>query len=314
MKKSLTSLQLGQALFLLILLGFIWGSGYSLAKYAMLNQVSPMGYAFWQSAGPAFLLFILCLWQGRETLLKPSYWPYYLVCGLLGISIPNTNMYFMANHLPAGLLAVLVNIVPLLVYPLALCFKQEKFDLGRIIAVLLGMSGIALILAPAGTGLMSPWVLLTLITPCSFALCSIYIGAYQPKAVDSLSAACGMLIAATLFILPLMSKQQAFYSLMPPFTLPKLAIILEIVLSSAGYLLFFKLIRLAGPVFYSLTGGVVALTGLFWGYVLFQESPSSAQSVAVFCIILAIFLLSWRQSSQNLPPLEDKDSYFLGQT
>ena len=55
---------------------------------------------------------------------------------------------------------------------------------------------------------------------------------------------------------------------------------------------------MAGPVFYSLTGGIVALTGLFWGYVVFNEMPSAVQSIAATLVILALFLLSWRQSRQ----------------
>ncbi|WP_419419125.1 DMT family transporter [Legionella sp. D16C41] len=299
MNKQVNALPTKKALLLLILLGFIWGSGYSLARYAMLNLVSPLGYAFWQSIGPAFLLSLLCLWKNKRALLHSSFWPYYFICGLLGISIPNTNMYFIAKHLPAGLLAVLVNIVPLLVYPLALIFKKEQFDLGRIIAVTLGVLGILLILAPTSTGLTSYWSLIALISPLAFALCSIYVSIYQPQTVDALSAACGMLISSSLMLLPVIYQQHAFYSLMPPLTLPKQAILLEILLSTLGYILFFKLIKLAGPVFYSLTGGVVALTGLFWGFIIFHEVPTQLQGIAICCIITAIFLLSWRQAKQK---------------
>ena len=117
-------LQILKAPFLLILLGFIWGSGYSLAKYAMTNGVSPLGYSFWQSLGPALLLSIACLFSPKKSMPPFKYWPYFFICGLIGIAIPNTNMYFIASHLSAGLLAVLVNTVPLLVYPLALLYGQ----------------------------------------------------------------------------------------------------------------------------------------------------------------------------------------------
>ncbi|WP_131782310.1 DMT family transporter [Legionella gresilensis] len=299
MNKQLNLFQAGKALLLLILLGFIWGSGYSLARYAMLNQVSPLGYAFWQSAGPAFLLTLLCLFKKRKALFQFSYWPYFYACGLLGIAIPNTNMYFIAPHIQAGLLAVLVNIVPLLVYPLALIFRQERFDLGRITAVFLGVFGILLILSPTNAELTTHWTVIALISPVAFAICSIFISIYQPKSVDALSAACGMLITATFMLIPVICKQHAFYSLMPPMTLPKQAILLEILLSTLGYILFFKLINFAGPVFYSLTGGAVALTGLFWGFIIFHEIPNQSQMIAIACVIIAILLLSWRQSQQT---------------
>jgi drug/metabolite transporter (DMT)-like permease len=286
------------SLLLLTLLGFIWGSGYSLAKYAMTHGVPPLGYSFWQSAGSAFLLTLFCFISRKRALFNRSYWPWYLICGLLGIAIPNTNMYFIASHIPAGLLAVLVNTVPLVVYPLALLTRQEHFDSFRVLAIVLGMIGIVLIIAPATHTVLSYWSMLTLITPLAFALCSIYISACQPKAVDALEAASGMLIAASLLLTPLIIQQQAFYPLTAPFTTAKLVVLLEIVLSSIGYFLFFKLIRLAGAVFYSLTGGVVSLTGLLWGFIVFDERPDALQWLAIGCVCTALFLLSWRQSRQ----------------
>ena len=287
-----------KAVSLLILLGFIWGSGYSLAKFAMTNGVPPLGYAFWQSLGPALLLTFFSLATKKMPLLNPTYWPYFLFCGFIGIAIPNTNMYFIASHIPAGLLAVLVNTVPLIVYPLALLSGQEKPDGWRLLALLLGMTGILLIIGVSTSGFFSSWTLLAMLSPIGFALCSIYIGARQPLELDSLQAASGMLLAASLLLVPLVISQNAFYPLSGPLTVVKQVIILEIILSSLGYLLFFILIRLAGPVFYSLTGGIVALTGLFWGYLVFGETPTSLQSMAVALVVFALFLLSWRQSRQ----------------
>lgn len=235
----------------------------------------------------------------QTRLLHPVYWPYFFICGLIGIAIPNTNMYFIASHIPAGLLAVLVNTVPLLVYPLALMAGQEKLDGWRFFALLLGMSGILAIIGINSAGLYSSWTILAMLSPLGFALCSIYIGAKQPKEINALQAANGMLLAASLLLTPVVLKQHAFYSLSAPLTLVKQIVILEIILSSLGYLLFFILIRMAGPVFYSLTGGVVAITGLFWGYLAFDEKPSSIQGMAIALVVSAIFLLSWRQSKQT---------------
>ena len=265
----------------------------------MTNGVSPLGYAFWQSIGPAFLLTFFCFTTKNTPMFHFAYWPYFFICGLVGIAIPNTNMYFIASHISAGLLAVLVNTVPLIVYPLALLSGQEKLDRWRCLALLLGMLGILLIVGVSTSGFFSSWTLLAMLSPFGFALCSIYIGARQPPAINSLQAASGMLIAASLLLTPLVLSQHAFYSLSSPFTLVKQIIILEIILSSVGYLLFFILIRIAGPVFYSLTGGVVALTGLFWGYLVFGETPTSIQSIAIVLVVLALFLISWRQSRQT---------------
>lgn len=288
-----------RSLFILLLLGFIWGSGYSLAKFAMTNNVPALGYSFWQAFGPALILSICCLVSKQKNWLNSKHWLYFFICGLFGIAVPNTNMYLIANHLSAGLLAVLVNTVPLLVYPLALLCKQERPDFFRFLAILIGVTGILLIIGIPSISSYSQWTLLALISPLSFALCSIYIGIKKAQALNVLESAAGMLIAASIILVPIVIHQHAFYTLAPPYTVTKLVVILEILLSSFGYLLFFLLVRNAGPVFYSLTGGVVALTGLFWSYWIFDESPSVTQGLATTLIILAIALLSWRRSNYS---------------
>lgn len=288
-----------KATLILTLLGFIWGSGYTLAKFAMTNGVPPLGYAFWQSLGPAVLLILINSIKNKSQLLKSAYWPYFFMCGLVGIAIPNTNMYFIASHIPAGLLAVLVNTVPLLVYPMALLSGQEKTDIWRFLSIIIGMAGILLIVGLNTSGIYSIWTALALLSPLGFAACSIFISANQPKEMNVIDAATGMLLTASIILIPLVIQQNAFYPLGGEFTLVKQVIVLEIILSTIGYLLFFFLIRLAGPVFYSLTGGVVAITGLFWGYLIFNEIPTRTQGLAIGLVLLAIFLLTWRQSTQT---------------
>lgn len=295
----ITRTKLIQPLLLLTVLGFIWGSGYSLARFAMTHNVPPLGYAFWQALGPAVLLTMACLLTDKNPLLQWRFWPYFLICGLVGIAIPNTNMYFISEHLPAGLLAVLVNTVPLIIYPLALITRQERYDPWRFLALVVGVLGIVMIVMPSQTNFLSIWTLLAMISPLSFALCSIHIGTKQPAELSSLQAACGMLMAASLLLAPLVIQQHAFFPLTTSFSSTQQVVLLEIVLSTLGYFLFFKLIRMAGPVFYSLTGGVVALTGLLWGFLIFSEVPNWIQSIAISCIIAAVFLLSWRQARIN---------------
>lgn len=121
-----------RAITLLVLLGFIWGSGYSIARYAMTHGVAPFGYAFWQSLGPTVLLIIFLKLKRIKLALQLRHIVFYVIAGLLGIVIPNSNIYITAAHLPAGILAVVVNTVPIFLYPLAFLFAQERFSLSLI--------------------------------------------------------------------------------------------------------------------------------------------------------------------------------------
>lgn len=283
---------------LLLLLGFIWGTGYSIARFAMTNGVPPLGYSFWQSIGPAILLYLICQLSKRPLSLDLPHLRYYFVCGLTGIVIPNTNMYFASPHLPAGLLAVIVNTVPIIAYPMALLAQVEKFQWLRFTGIISALLGLMLLLLPKtslpGTD-MTPWLLAALITPCSFAFCAVYISRFKPKTGSSLSQATGTLIASSLMLTPFVLLSGNFYVPHLPATTPDLVILLEIILSSIGYILFFQLIKIAGPVYYSLVDTIVSLTGLFWGYMIFQEKLTQTTTLAVLLILMALILVTKRQ-------------------
>ncbi len=283
-------------LILLIALGFIWGSGYTLAKFAVTHGVSPVGYAFWQSLGPALLVILFVLFSRDRFVWDKEHLRYYAVTGLLGIALPNTNMYIVAAHLPAGLLAIIVNTVPILTYPLALLWQLERFSGLRFLGVIVGFSGILCIVLPATLGLATfstanAWACLALISPVSFSLAALYIHKKRPAETSAISLTAGMLSLSTVFLLPLMLYSHSFYPL-TRLNAPELVVLLEIVLSSVGYILFFILIRRAGAVYYSLVGGIVALTGLFWGFWIYDETLSQRDIYATLLILAALALLS----------------------
>lgn len=283
---------------LLILLGFIWGTGYSIARFAMTNGVPPLGYSFWQSLGPAMVLGLISSCKSKHLPLTTTHLQYFFICGLTGIVIPNTAMYVAAPHLPAGILAVIVNIVPILAYPLALMAKLEQFSWQRVLGIGLAFTGLMCIILPK-TSLpsptMVPWVIATLITPVSFAICSIYIARFRPPDTDSLTLSAGMLLVSSLILMPLVLWQHSFYAIHWPFSIADWIVLLEIFLSSIGYILFFQLIKLAGPVYYSLVDTMVVLTGLFWSRVIFDERLNHWTAIAVCLIVIALLLVTQQQ-------------------
>lgn len=275
---------------LLLLLGITWSLGYSIARYCTTNGVHPLGYAFWQSLGPAILLTVLCFALKIPPSIKRQTIFFYLFAGLIGISLPNANMYLSAKHLPAGILAVVINTAPLFTYLLALAFKEETFHPRRFAGIILTFFGL-LILAQPHVLLeesSTPWLYSALLTPFAFSLCAVFISKYRPDNSHSLSLASGMLCASTLWLTPVVIVSGHFYSMHSFAPMQNRLMLLEIALSSFGYWILFVLLRKAGAVYYSLIGGVVAIAGLLWGYVFFGESQTIYSLFAISSIIVGI--------------------------
>jgi len=299
-----------KALKLLILLGLIWGSGYSIARFAVLHGVTPLGYAFCQSLGPALFLLALCLKRKAPLPFQPKILIYFLVTGLLGVALPNTTMYITAAHLPAGLLAVVVNTVPLMMYPLARLFKLERFYWSRLFAVLLGFAGLMLMTLPGAHGVLgyhTAWIFIALISPLCFALCALFAAHFRPEKPSSLVLSMGMLMSSAILISPVLLTSQHFFEPHVAHGAGILAVIIEIILSSIGYILFFDVLDNAGPVFYSFVACVVSITGLIWGFIFFDETLNTISTTAVVLILIALYLVTRKINAYRANPRHDED-------
>lgn len=292
------------SLFTLLLLGFTWGCGYSLARFAMTHHVSPLGYALWQSIGPGILLLLTDTLIQKKWPLDIKHWRFYAICGLTGIAIPNVNMFFSAQHLPAGILSVVINTVPIFTVFLAIFNKHmvhSKKHIAGAICAFLGITLLNMSQYHFTWSHISPWILSSLATPLLFALTAIYIEKNQDTMKSPLSCASGMMLAASLFLLPITLSTHSLYPLWEnPLTKTNLVIFLEIILSSLGYVLFFRLIQTAGAIYYSLTGAVVALTGLFWAKIILSETLSMQKMVACAVIILGVTIASLPKKNHSI--------------
>jgi drug/metabolite transporter (DMT)-like permease len=298
MIKSFLQRICNQPLVLLFILGFAWGSAFSIARYVMSHQVSPVTYSFLSVLFPAVILLIYCYFRGfLPSLLKghgtPCPYSCYFFVGLFGIILPNINKYWLATHLPSGTLAVIVSVTPFFIYPLALLCREEKFRFGRILAVLIGGAGMIIMAAQHGLGglTLNHWLFFALLTPLSYAVCAVYVAKFTEKGSNIVILTTGMLICATLLLTPFLFTST--FS-MPPLALNGvwLAIITEIILVLIGYITLFKVLQLSGAVNYSLINGIAAIIGLCWGYCFFHEHVSSQIILAALCILIGVVLLN----------------------
>ena len=214
-----------------------------------------------------------------------------------GIAFPNSLMYLASPHLPAGLLAVVVNTVPIFTFILAISFGVESFKWFRAFGVILTFVGLTILSWPKNSIFslsQTHWIWLSLLVPISFAAMALFAVKYRPKQASDLSIACGMLLFSTLFVAPITFYYHDFYALHWHLQPQDWAILLEIALSSISYIILFRILQTAGAIFYSLVGGMVALTGLFWGWIVFREGLTLASGCAATLIIIGIFIVAYQ--------------------
>ncbi len=285
-----------QSFLILIFLGLSWGAGYTIARYVTLQGVSPITFSFYLAFGPAVLLCLFAWMKGLSLKLSWQYWRYYTFAGILGVVIPNTCMYIAAPHLPAGLLGLAVNLTPIFIYPLALTIKHELFSWTRLLCICLVVVGILLITLPAASihhGYFARWIWLALVSPLSFAASAVYISKYRPANSDSLALSAGMLLVSAIILVPLALFFAHNRLQVSVWHFVNWLVILQIVLASLGTVLLFYLIKIAGPVYYSLVNAFAVLAGVFWGWLFFAEKLSVNMFLSLVLILFAMLLMTF---------------------
>ncbi|WP_417684478.1 DMT family transporter [Roseibium sp.] len=230
--------------------------------------------------------------ENRASLVR-----YMLVSGIL-FAVPNAIAFTAVLHVGAGFVALCFAFPLVLTYALAVSFRLEVVKGRRIAGVVLGvLGGIAMV---AGGLASSPgnlfWALAALSMPVIIALGNIYRTLYWPEGAQPELLSSGMMGAGFLVLVPvtLALGQAALPS--DGLTLFASALLaLQTGQFTLLYALYFRLQKLAGPVFLSQIGSVAAVAGLILAFVLFGEVPDLAKLIAVALVGAGIALVSGRR-------------------
>lgn len=285
-----------------LLLGFMgvaWGATFSLAKIATDGGAHPIGLAFLQAVGGALLFSAACLMLRKPLPVSPSHLMFYVVCGLLGSGVPGVLFFYAARHVPAGILAITIALVPLMTYGLSWLLRIDPLSLRRIVGILCGFAAMALIVAPEASlpsPAMAPWVLLTVVCAACYAVEAVYIALRRPAGTDSIAAVAGMFWAASALLLPLVLATGTIVTLPLPWGEVEWAIVGMVVLSALAYGTYFHVVDAYGPVFASQTGYIVTIAGVFWGIAIFGERHSPWIWASLLIMIAGLALVTPRRA------------------
>ena len=261
---------------MLVAQGAIFGAMFSVNKIAITSGIPPIGYAFWQSIVAGMILLVVSALMGRLPARSAAHLRMYFATGLLALAGPYVVLAYVAPKLPAGVVTLVITLIPAMTYLIALGFRTERLRWLSIAGLGLGVVGVLLVVLPK-TSLASPdmasWVWVALIAPVVSALSNVVAERFRPPATSSLSMACGMLLAAAVILLPVMLITDNGY-LFEASSEGNRALLIAILISSVNFILFFEIVRRAGAVFFSQFNYVAVLSGIIWGMVVFGESHS----------------------------------------
>ena len=288
----------------LVLLGLGWGSTQPLGKIAASTGHKPFGLIFWQLLVCVVVLGGLTLLRGKRLPLNAAALRFYVVIAVLGTLVPNATFYISIARLPAGIMSILISVVPLIAFPIALALGAERFSRRRAAGLALGMIGVCLIALPSASlpdPRMAAFLPLAMVGPLFYALESTYVARANFDGMDAVQAMFGASLMGLILCAPIMLALGHWFAMPLPPGRAEGALILSSVLHALLYAGFVWLASKAGAVFASQCSYVVTAAGLCWAMVLLGERFSPLVWLTAAVMLAGISLVQPGKRSAIAP-------------
>jgi len=290
---------------LLALLGAGWGITQPLAKIAVSEGYRHFGIVFWQLAIGTVILGGITLARGRGLPLGARHLRLYAVIALIGTLIPSAASFQAAVHLPAGILSILLSLVPMFAFPIALALGIDRFGWARLAGLACGLTGVALIVAPE-TSLPDPalavFIPLALVAPFFYAVEGNIVGKWGTLGLDPIQVLFGASAIGLFAALPLAVLTGHFIDPRVPWGAPEAAIVLSSLIHAGVYTGYVWLVGRAGAVFAAQVSYLVTAFGVLWAMAILGERFSGTVWLAMLVMFAGLFLVQPRPAAPVAAP------------
>lgn len=281
---------------LLVLLGLIWGGSFFFARIAV-QHVPPFTLVFLRLSLAAAALHIYL--RGRFGLYEAlrTHWKAFLLLGLINNALPHSLLFLGQTHLSAGLAAILNATTPIWTVIVAnQTTTDERLTPAKLAGCLVGLAGTAVLIGPAAFAKtdIPLWALLFPIgASISYGTAAVFGRRFRGLA--SPVTATGQLTASSLLILPVALAVDHPWTLAAPPALTVFAVAcLALLCTAFGYILFFRIITLAGATNVSLVTLLVPPSAILLGALFLGERLGVNAMVGLVMIALGLLILDGR--------------------
>ena len=274
----------------------IWGGSFISNRLA-LNEVPVLTTVAFRVAGACILLWVYVRLRRLPVPRAPRIWLAFLAMGLLNNALPFTLITWGQLTIPSGLAAIVNASTAIFgVLVAALAFRDERLTARRLTGVLLGFAGVAVAIglhAFATLNLASLPQLALVAAAISYALAAAFarrvLGGLPPQV-----AAAGMLTGSSLLMLP-----TALWIDGPPVLTHGAQVwgalgYLAIIATAGAYLLYYRVLGMAGAGNLSLVTLLTAPVAIVMGALILNEALPLRAYAGFALIALGLLIIDGR--------------------
>ena len=281
---------------LLFLLGFIWGGSFLFARIAVL-EIPPMTLVFLRVAIAAIGLNIFMFMKSSAYQHTFKSWTDFAIMGVLNNIIPFGLIFYGQQEIGAGLAAIVNAMTPIWTLLIAhFTTSDEHLSRGKIVGILLGFVGVAVLIGPdalSGLGGAVVAQLAVLGATISYGFAGVFGKRFAR--VPPIQTARGQLTMSTIIMLPIAAYADRFWTLPLPSANAVWSVLLLALLCTAyAYILYFKILARSGAVNISLVTLLVPLSAILLGSIVLGEAITGIQLAGMALILLGLLVIDGR--------------------
>jgi len=279
---------------MLIALSLLWGGSFFFNGLAVRELPTFTVVVLRVGFGALVLLMVLSV-RGLRLPAEGRVWRAFFGMGLLNNVIPFSLIVWGQTYVASGVASILNATTPLFTVVVAhLLTADEKMTGGRLLGVLVGFSGVVVMIGGAafhhGAGLEAIAPLTFLGAALSYALSSVYGRRFNAWGLSPMTAATGQVCGSSLILLPLALLVDRPWTLPMPGPATWGAVAGLAVLSTAvAYILFFRILGSAGATNIMLVTFLVPVSAILLGIAFLGETllPRHVAGMALIGLGLA---------------------------
>jgi drug/metabolite transporter (DMT)-like permease len=279
---------------LILALSILWGGAFFFIVI-ILREIPPNSMVLLRlvMAMPPMLLW---LWiKGDRLPMTGAAWKSFMILGAMNVALPFILFAWGQVRISSGLASVLNATTPLWGVVVAhFLTEDEKATPARLMGVLIGFAGVAVMIGGGGGGNFLAQ-LACIVATLFYALASIYGRSMGRSGLSPMQIATGQVAAAALLMIPVVVMTERPWSLpLPSLTVWGAALGLALLSTSLAYALYFRLLESAGATNSLLITFLIPVTAILLGSLFLGEVLEPRQFGGIALIALGLVALDGR--------------------
>lgn len=279
----------------LLTLSVLWGGSFFFGKVAV-AEIPPLTLVLARVGLAALALLVVLLTRGIALPRDFDRWRDFIGMGVLNNLIPFGLIFYGQIEIGAGLAAVINGMSPFWSALIARGLRVESLPPAKMIGVLVGFAGLAVMIGPAAlAGLDASLIAQLAVVGATISYGCAAVFGRRFRGQPPMVTATGQLTGSTLLILPLALLVDTPWTLPAPSAMAIGATVALALLSTAwAYILFFRILASAGATNVLLVTLLVPVSAMLLGVAFLGEVITSREIAGMAAIAIGIALIDGR--------------------